>query len=212
MTTETMRVHNALAELKTLDDRIAKLIRSDKWVIHNKHSNTKIGGEEISAYLDAVKSRYQKVNDLIKRREAIKKAVIKSNAVTEINVGGETHTVAEAIEIKNNGVRLWQILINRLTSDLESAKMMADRENERLESRADDYIKSLTGNSDLKGMGDEVKRMREDFIKAQTVELVDPIKVYEEIERLSEKITVFLTEVDGALSVSNAITEITIEY
>ena len=44
MTTETMTIHKALAELKTIDARIHSAIESSLPCVANKHSNVKIGG------------------------------------------------------------------------------------------------------------------------------------------------------------------------
>lgn len=213
MTTETMNIHLALVELKTLDKRITSVIKEGEWVVANKHTNTKIGGIDLKEYVDNIKARHQKVTDLIARAEAIKRAVVNSNAVTKVNIGGKEYTVAEAIEMKNNGIERLRTLATRMTQDYESAKMTANRANGTdLERRADDYIRTMIGNTDVKGMTDEVKRMREDFIKAQTMELVDPINVLKQIEQLNEQISAFETNVDAALSVSNALTTITVSY
>jgi hypothetical protein len=64
----------------------------------------------------------------------------------------------------------------------------------------------------MKGLSDEVKKVRADFITAQTMEIVDPIGIKTEMERLEAEINSFLVEIDSALSVSNALTELTIEY
>lgn len=104
MTTEKMTIHKALCELKTLDARITKSIGETEYVFANKHSNDKVNGMTVAAYCDEIKSGYQRVTDLIKRRDAIKRAVVLSNAVTKVTVGGKEYTVAEAIEMKNRGV------------------------------------------------------------------------------------------------------------
>ena len=213
MTTEKMNVHQALAELKTLDKRIEKAIQSPEWVAVNKHSNNKIGGVAISEWIADVKAQYQKAMDLIRRRDAIKRAVVNSNAVTKVLIAGVEYTVAEAIDKKNHGTQFLSMMARRLAHDHAQAKMVADRENgTRLEDRADVFVKSLIGNTDTKGMTEEIKARREDFIVAQTLDILDPIGAVKEIERLEEEVTAFLTNVDAALSVSNAITEITVEY
>lgn len=213
MTTETMNVHQALAELKTLDKRIEKAIQSPEWVVTNKHSNAKIAGVTIKEWEADVKSKYQKAMDLIARRDAIKRAVVNSNAVTKVLIAGVEYTVAEAIDKKNHGTAFLSMLARRLAHDHTQAKMIADRENgSRLEDRADIYVKSLIGNTDTKGMTEEIKKRREDFIEAQTTDIIDPIGVIKEIERLEEEVSSFLTNVDAALSVSNAVTNIVVEY
>ena len=91
MTTEKMNVHKALAELKILDDRIIKAINSVEACISNKHSNTKVKGVDIKVYTGVMKSSYDKATDLIKRREAIKRAVVLSNAVTKVTVADKEY-------------------------------------------------------------------------------------------------------------------------
>ena len=213
MTTESMTIHQALVELKTLDKRILEAIREGGFVTANKHSNAKINGISVKEYCDDAESRYQKITDLMKRREAIKCAVVISNAVTTVEVGGKTYTVAEAIEMKNHGLESKKTLLAQLTYDYNNAKRVADRANgDELESRAEAHVKNILGNTDMKGASEEAQRVRAEFIKAQTVELVDPLDVREKIEELNDEIMKFLTNVDAALSVSNALTTITIEY
>lgn len=213
MTTEKMSIHQALVELKTLDKRIESAIREGEWVVANKHSNGKIGGVDLKDFVEDVKARHQKVTSLIARAEAIKRAVVNSNAVTKVTIAGKEYTVAEAIEMKNNGIDRLRTLVQRLSSDYAMAKATADRANgAELDRRADDYVRTMIGNTDVKGMTDEVKRLRDEFIKAQTMELVDPIGVLKQIEQLNEQINAFEVNVDSALSVSNALTSIEISY
>lgn len=213
MTKETMTVHKALAELKTMDSRIEKAIRESTWVVANKKCNTKIEGVSVKEWADSVASNFRRVNDLIRRREAIKRAVVNSNAVTKVLVAGVEFTVAEAIEYKNNGTKNWSLFAKTIANDLGRARMLADRANgDELERRADEHVKVMVGSSDMKGATAEVQRVREAFVEAQTVELVDPICAEEVIRGLENQVTTFLTEVDAALSVSNAITTIEVEY
>lgn len=213
MTTEKMSVHKALCELKTLDARIQKGIDESVFVFANKHSNTKVSGMNLGEYSGEIKKRYQSVTDLIARRDAIKRAVTLSNASVKVTIGGKEYTVAEAIDMKNHGITLKQLLLRKLSGDNKRARRMADESNgELLEMRADEYIKSLYGSVDMKGASDEIKKVRADFIAAQTMEVVDPIGVTAEIDRLDGEISTFTVEIDSALSVSNALTEITIEY
>lgn len=213
MTTEKMTVHKALCELKTMDARITRAIHGPTYVLANKHANAKVSGKSVSAYCEEVKSAYQSARDLIARRDAIKRAVTLSNATTKVIIGGSEFTVAEAIEMKNHGIPMRQKLLDKLANDNRIAQNQADANNGTcLETRADEYVKSLYGNADMKGVSDEIKKVRAEFITAQTMELVDPINVDAEMKRLEESINGFTVEIDSALSVSNALTEITVEY
>lgn len=213
MTTETMNIHQALAELKMMEKRITAAIQETTWVVANKHSNTKINGVDVGEYSQEIKARYQKAMDLIHRRDAIKRAVVNSNAVTTVEIAGKTYTVAEAIERKNSGVAFLKMLARQIARDHASAEATMNRMNgSELERRADDHIRVMIGNSDMKGATAEAKRLRDEFIAAQTTELVDPIGALKQIEALDEEVNSFLMNVDAALSVSNALTVITVEY
>lgn len=213
MTVETMNVHQALVELKTLDKRIGAAIREPKWVVPNKHSNKMIGGVEVEVWVADVQAKYQKVTDLIKRRDAIKRAVVNSNAVTRVVVAGKEYTVAEAIDRKNHGVEFLKLLAQKIVRDYTEANVTAEKANGvDLELRADNHVKNVVGNSDVKGATAEILKVRRDFVVAQTMELVDPIGALKEVEKLDEEVTSFLMDVDAVLSTSNATTQITVEY
>ena len=61
-------------------------------------------------------------------------------------------------------------------------------------------------------MSDEIRRTREEFIKQQMVEIVDPLDITTKMKDLEERINGFIVNIDSALSVSNALTSIEIEY
>lgn len=213
METQKMTVHKALCELKTIDSRIQKAIDSSPYVVVNKHSSKKINGVSIDEFCRQAKSAYQSVNDLINRRNAIKRAVVLSNATTKVSINGIEYTVAEAIEMKNHGIKHLDKLVRQLTQNYTYAQGIAKNKNGvELDTRADAYIKDLFGSSDMKNAAEEIKKARAEFMESQTFELVDPIGVQKEIERLNNEIVSFQTEVDSALSVSNAVTEIEFSY
>ena len=89
MTNEKMTVHKALCELKTLDARIQKGIQQNPFVFANKHANSKVAGVNVGDYCKEILASYQSVNDLIARRDAIKRAVTLSNATVTVTIGGK---------------------------------------------------------------------------------------------------------------------------
>lgn len=212
MTTEKMNVHKALAELKILDDRIIKAINSVEACISNKHSNTKVKGVDIKVYTGVMKSSYDKATDLIKRREAIKRAVVLSNAVTKVTVADKEYTVAEAIKMKNHGMDFKKLLKQKIKKQYDAAMAQIITENGKLEDKAENYVVGLYGSKEGKTSTEEFTKTREAYIEAQTMELVDPIGVLKEMEDLETEIAEFTAEVDAALSVSNSLTEIEITY
>lgn len=210
MTTETMTIHEALSELKIIGDRIESAINKE-FVTLNKKSNKKIDGIPIDDVVANIKSRYQKVNDLIKRRNAIKRAVSISNAKTEVVISGTSYTVAEAIEMKNSGIQYQEMLMKELTRQISNQRNGLQLENNEVYKKAEEYAVNSVGkkeNSNAKDFEDT----RMSYIETNCYDLIDPLKLTQEIEKLEEEISAFKTKVDSALSISNAITTITINY
>lgn len=213
MTTETMTVHRALAELKLLDSRINKAIVEGIFCASNKHSNDKIGGVKIDEYEKIIQGSYDKVDALIKRQSAIKRAVTLSNAVTKVKIADKEYAVAEAIWMRNHGMEKVQGVINAMKKQYKQAQAEINRQNgANLEARADQYVKAIYGQKDGKTNTSDIEKVRADFLSANTYELLDPIHILDKINELEKKISDFMSEVDAALSCSNALTEITIEY
>lgn len=213
MTTEKMTVHKALAELKIIDDRITNAIDEGVFCVANKHSNSKIGGVPVDDYKKLMQGSYDKATDLIKRRNAIKRAVVLSNANTKVNIENREYTIAEAIEMKNHGIEFDELLLNEMKKQYAMAKKEVEKNNgDALEKRAEQYVIGLYGSREGKTNTDDYEKTKKDFIESQTFELVDPIDILKKMDELEEKIAAFKAEVDAALSVSNAITEIEISY
>ena len=213
MTTETMTIHKGLAELKILDGRIKKEIQNGLYCAANKHSNDKINGIPIEDFEKSVRGTYDKVTDLINRRKAIKKAVVLSNAKTTVKIADVEYTVAEAIEMKNHGIEFEALLINTMDRQYQQAQAEVNRQNgNNLEERADQYVTAIYGQKEGKTATADIEKVRKDFLESNSYEIIDPINVPEKLEALRKEIDSFMAEVDSALSVSNALTEITIEY
>lgn len=212
----TMTVHQALAELKVIDDRIMKAVSSGVYVVSNKHSNDKINGVTVSKYKENMKAAYQKASDLIVRRNAIKRAVVLSNATTKVTVGGEEFTVAEAIEMKNHGMEFKRIFMETMNIQFSRAKNeIYKNSGEMLEEKAEKYIlafiQAQPKDSKMTANDDTVKALRKDYIERNTYDLIDPLNIEERIATMQDEIDKFNVEIDAALSVSNATTTITFE-
>ena len=217
MTNEKMTIHKALAELKVIDNRISKAIAEGSYIVANKHSNEKIQGVTINEYRERMKASHQKVVDLIARRNAIKRAVVLSNAVTKVTVGNQEYTIAEAIELKNHGMEFKKYYVDAMIRQSSIANTEIDRNSgEAIEKKAEQYILSVIQaqpkESKMSVDSDAMKTLRKTYIDNNTYDLIDPLNVNKLIEQYSNEITEFATEIDAALSVSNALTVIEIEY
>lgn len=211
-TVEKMTIHKALCELKILDSRINNAISSARFCLANKHSNEKVNGVTVEEYQETMKASYNKASDLIRRREAIKRAVVLSNAKTIVKIGGKEYTVAEAIEMNNHGIDLKLQLKNAMKKQYDSAMTAIISKNSVVDDKATEYVVGLFGQKESKTANEEYEKARKSYIEANTMELIDPVNILEKIEVLEVEIADFTTEVDSALSVSNALTEITVEY
>lgn len=217
MGVEKMTIHKALAELKTMDDRINKAIRSTSYVLAVKHSAEKINGVKVSNFKEQMRSGYQKVADLIKRRDAMKRAVVLSNATTKVKIGDNEYTAAEAIEMKNHGMEFRSALLRQMNSDYIAAQNdLARNGGEALEKKAEQYVLAVIAaqpkDSKMSADSDVMKGLRQTYIENNTYDLVDPLDITKVMEALNAEINEFNAEVDAALSVSNALTVIEFEY
>lgn len=210
---ETLTVHKALCELKILDSRIAKAINACQFVGIKKTVARVVGSKSVDAFKADEIANYNSAIDLIKRYNAIKRAVTLSNATTEVTIGGEKYTVAEAIAMKNHGMTHKAMLRNRISSALIDAERSIKFSNEQAETKADDHIQKNFGTKDAAKLPDLIEE-RQRYLASISVEMVDPLEggVKRILENLEKEISDFSVEVDAALSVSNAVTTIDIEY
>jgi hypothetical protein len=215
MTNETMTVHEALCELKIISSRIYEAI-NQTFVVPNKNTSKNVNGVPVENVIETFKSRYQKVTDLIKRRNAIKKAVTLSNATATVVIEGVTYTVAEAIEMNNSGITYKEQLRDELLKQYNAAQREVKVKNSEAEVKADKYIADTFGreaqNGTSKSDAAAIEDARAAYLNSISYGIIDPINVAKKIEELEEEISKFKTKVNSALSVSNATTTITIEY
>ena len=207
-----MTVHEALCEVKTADKRIDKAIHDAKFLYVNRNSNTKIDGKDIDTVKSEIKSGYQKIRDLIRRTEAIKKAISLSNAQTLVTVSGKEMTVAEAIYSLQHGTDSKRQLLESMTREYSNAQASIElRNGSSLEERVDRFISSTFGSKD-KANNEEIKLATETFMKQNSYSLIDPLNIVKEVERLEEEISAFEVAVDSALQISNATTYLEFAY
>lgn len=209
---EKMTVHKALAELKTLDDRINSEITGSVFVRANRHNNMKIFGKTIPDFMADTESSYQSVKALINRRNAMKRAVVLSNAITKVNIGGVEYTVAEAIEMNNHGMENLVELRNCLREQYSSVKRMVESENgDKLVKACENYIQATFGTKE-KINNPDIEMAQKVYMANNTYDIVTGFDIEKIIKELTDRIDAFKAEVDSALSVSNALTVIEFDY
>jgi hypothetical protein len=97
-------VTDALAELTLLQKRIESAraaLEKGNLITVVEVGKVPTGFKSREEYEVNAKALVQRVQALLDRRRAIKRAIVLSNASTRVTVAGEEMTVAEAIEMKN---------------------------------------------------------------------------------------------------------------
>lgn len=208
---EKILVTEALNELKTLDNRITRAISQAQFVVASKkadkNAKANVTKEE---FCNNAKSSMQQIEDLIKRREAIKAAIIASNAVAEVEVAGEKMTVAKAIDTKNS-IGYYRMLLSTMLSQYSQSLAKVETVNKAVDEKIDQMILAAY----TKEGKDKISKETYDAIanpyKADNeAELVDPLKIKDEIDRTQTWIEEFESTVDSKLQISNCMTYIEI--
>ena len=206
-----MTVHEALCEIKVADKRIEKAIQECAFCEANKEISPKSNGITVAEFENDVKAKYQKINDLIKRNESIKKALSLSNAKTVITVNGKEMTMAEAIYMMQYGIIHKEQQLKAMNQALGKARQKIETENgARLEERLDNFIQATYGSKE-KVSAEELDKASKDFKARNEFRLVDPINICEKITALMDEIDKFKASIDAAIQISNATTYIEIE-
>jgi hypothetical protein len=211
MSETKISITRALKELKTLDARISQGISGLNVldVTQNKYNGKTLkNNSTVEKFTAEVKAKNQALQDLIKRRNAIKSALVLSNATTKVKVGGLEMTVAEAIDQK-----AFVQYKKQLLTSLRTQKVQFDRELDQSRANMDRQIEVFMQQNlgkDKKVNSEEYNAIAKPFIEANELKLVDPINVGEVIKTLEEEVTTFEADIDIALSESNSKTEITL--
>lgn len=206
-----MSITQALSELKLLDSRISKGINGSGFCAPCMNG-TKINGTTTPEEAEkAFKNNWQSATDLIKRRANMKSAIVKSNAETEVEIGGGKMTVAEAIERKSS-IKYDQLLLAKLKEDFRRATATVVQGNEQARAKAQQSLDTVLGKDNTKTPSkEELAAIFDPVFARYEYKMVDPLGIEKKIEELEENIESFLNNVDFILSTSNAITQIEID-
>lgn len=193
-----MSITQALPELKLLEKRISKVSDTiPSWckvatngapVDKEKHKR------ETEAYL-------QSFTDLMKRRDAIKRAIILSNAVSNVRIGQWEGTVAEAIEYKTS-IRMKRSLLEGMKMSLQLRRGEHEQLKAQVDGRLERLLQSELG-KDVKTNPETITALTNSFRENNKVELVDPLDLAARVSTLEEELDAFETNVDWVLSESN---------
>ena len=195
--TQSMSITQSLAELKLLDKRIQKSVDSVQWT----DVKTKSHPMDVEKFTRTAQAEYDSFLALVKRRDAIKRAVVSSNAATRVKVGTWEGTVAEAIEYKTS-IFYKKRLLDIMRAQLLTAKAQFKVQQESVDERLEKLLHSELG-KDVKTSPDTITALTNSFRENNKVELVDPLDLSQKTNELEEEIETFETNVDWVLSEVN---------
>lgn len=197
-------VTRALAQVKALNDRIERATGQAFVTITTggKHAS----GTPVQEIAATLQSNLQSVTGLISQRNALKSAIVRSNAVTTVIIAGKERTVAEAIERKTS-IAIEEALVRSLKAQLGHATAQVERANVQVASRLDALIQTAVG-KDRKVDDADIKAITGPFEAQNSSAVLDPSKLQNVIDAMQAEIDEFLLEVDFALSEVNATTKI----
>jgi hypothetical protein len=210
---QVMNISRALAEIKRIDDRVTRLTNESVFVavVVGKDGKQKMntGNESVQQVASKMQSAFDKIQAEIAMRAKIKAAVVKSNAVTEITLGGTIMTIAEAIELKKS-IQLKKALCAQMQRQLMSTRTTVDILNGKLEQQIEANLATIYGSDKSKVDASTFEMVSKPQREAKEASLLDPLKLETKIEQLNEEISAVETELDYLLSTQNAVTTISV--
>lgn len=205
-------VTEALKELKLYNSRIYKAIADAEFVGAAKKNSDLIGHKKKSTYEDDANSSYDSIMAMIENRDALKSAIVNSNAITQVEIGGITMTVAAAIE-KKASIEYDKSFLRAMKEQFYSAVSTVARENTKVDNQCDKLIETqLSGDNKQKLDKVDIEAFTAPYRKQREFAIVDPLNIEKKIAELESRIDVFEAEVDTKLNVSNALTTIEIDF
>jgi hypothetical protein len=202
----SISIARALVELKTLDSRINKITDNTQWIVYKtKNKNHNLSEDE---YKKNTFSEYQSLTDLITRRDKLKNSIMKSNSVTEVEVGGNKMVVSQAIEYKKT-IKYKQTLLQKFKYQRQQVTIDVEMYKQKVQSKIDENIKVICG-KDSKPDENIIKSVSDGISKGDPIEVFDPLGLDKVIKELEIEIEDFTANVDYVLSESNALTLITL--
>ena len=214
MATQQISVTRALVELKRLDERISKAISGGQFVARTigRDNHKKVVGStaSVTETEQKIQGSFDKVQSLIANREAMKSAIVMSNAKTMVTILGKTVSVAEAIELKST-VGFRTQYLNTMRQQLTSERNQVDKSAILLDAEIETSLNTLYG-ADSKKIDAETLKSVSDVKKNQKEQaLLDSGKIEDKMAAVEADILNLSSELDFVLSESNAKTVISVE-
>lgn len=121
-------------------------------------------------------------------------------------------TRAEGIERKNS-IEYEQNLLRKMKLDYNAATTLVDKENKKVDEKVDSLLTTLVGKDSAKKLtAEEQDAVVKPYRLQNEYEFVDPIDLYDKIQKLEADIDGFLSNIDSQLTLSNATSFIEVSF
>lgn len=209
MTTLTkMSITRALAEVKRLDDRIAREINTGRFVdvTIGRNQNQKVANsnQTVAEVKTAIEGSFDRIKQLMQNRETIKAAIVMSNATTKVTVNGKQYTVAEAIELKKSVV-LKEMFLSSLRRHQMTTQASVDQHRAKLADTIERSLQAVYSSANgTKITEEQYTAIAKPQEERSEPAMLDPRDIAKQIRELDEEVSVIKSELDFVLSESNA--------
>lgn len=200
----SISIAQALSELKLLRRRMDNALAGEHFIMLKK----KRDNIDTARFATEATAAYQSFTDLFSRYNAMKAAIVQSNAVTEVTIAGTKYTVAAAVERKRT-IDIEKSLLDTMRRQHATVQREFEEHRKAEQVRVERLLQSELG-KDTKTNVDTVTALMETFLAQNSAEILDPLGLAARIAALSKSIEEFETKVDWVLSESNGRTMITV--
>lgn len=215
--TQVMTVAKALREvalinkrLKSLDGEISKVAITAVLVGEGEDQQVCFGNQSQKAdnTVEAkLKSNFQSILSLISYRDALRNAIIVSNAMTSIEFQGTDYLIAELIEMRKS-LALYRTLNQRARGELVFHRKLCADLLQKFQERVQINIASIPSTLSVEESKPLRQAIEDDVAKKMKPVLLDPNNLQSVTEQLSDRIDWIESEMELAINESNMKTEI----
>ena len=224
MQKETMTLREGLNTLNILDKQIKETISGNTLIAVYSRDVVILSGLPISDWEEQAKAKWQSLNDKIKRRNALKNAILRANVMNSVRVpkfvslddvtkSDETEEIsfAEAIARKAYYKDTLQGIVNSIKGHIADNNRVYEQLTERARQYVDNRLNQEFAN--VQNPSPKQKEEREAKLRKDN-EIVynDPCSLVKSMALAGDNIAFYLEKIDGELGKASAITEITFEY
>lgn len=197
-------ITQALSELKLLRKRIDNVTSAAVFTTVKRASDM----TDASRFSTQATASYQSFKDLVGRYNALKSAIVVSNATTKVTIGGVEYTVADAVERKRS-IEMEHTLLSKMKEQYTATKNEFERHQHAEQQRVDRLLTTELA-KDAKTNVEVVQQLTATFLAQNKASILDPLALADKIAELTRALEDFTTQVDYTLSESNGRTLVSI--